>query len=78
LILKGSLRFSSPVPVKPWTNVLDASQRPNSCMQEKIENFGEFRGADLLNPNTKVTEDCLYLNIHAPADNKEVEQNDCF
>jgi hypothetical protein len=47
-------------------------------MQEKIENFGEFRGADLLNPNTKVTEDCLYLNIHAPADNKEVEQNDCF
>ena len=71
---KGALRFSSPVPVKPWGYILDASHPPNSCMQERIENFGKFRGTELLNHNTQVSEDCLYLNVHAPAGNKEVNK----
>ena len=41
-------------------------------MQEKNPFFGNFTGTKSGSPNTPVSEDCLYLNIHAPETNKEV------
>lgn len=31
----GQLRFRRPVPVEPWHGVLDATRKPNACMQER-------------------------------------------
>lgn len=31
----GQLRFRRPVPVEPWHGVLDATRKPNSCVQER-------------------------------------------
>ncbi|XP_063703298.1 acetylcholinesterase [Culicoides brevitarsis] len=62
-----SLRFKKPVPVEPWHGVLDATRMPNTCVQERYEYFPGFAGEEMWNPNTNVSEDCLYLNIWAPA-----------
>jgi para-nitrobenzyl esterase len=50
----GPLRFRAPAPVKPWTGERDATHFAASAMQA-----GE--------PGIKHSEDCLYLNIWAPA-----------
>jgi para-nitrobenzyl esterase len=50
----GPLRFHAPVPIKPWTAPRDATRPAPSAMQP---------GGDLTNHS----EDCLYLNIWAPA-----------
>lgn len=63
----GSLRFRKPVPVEPWHGVLDATHKPYSCVQERYEYFPGFAGEEMWNPNTNISEDCLYLNIWAPA-----------
>lgn len=60
------LRFRRPVPVEPWHGVLDASKLPNSCFQERYEYFPGFEGEEMWNPNTNISEDCLYLNIWVP------------
>nr|AMZ80114.1 acetylcholinesterase 2 [Blattella nipponica] len=62
----GPLRFRRPVPVEPWHGVLDATALPNSCYQERYEYFKGFEGEEMWNPNTNVSEDCLYLNIWVP------------
>lgn len=62
----GPLRFRRPVPVDPWHGVLDATTLPNSCYQERYEYFPGFEGEEMWNPNTNVSEDCLYLNIWVP------------
>lgn len=31
----GQLRFRRPVPVEPWHGVLDATRKPNACVQER-------------------------------------------
>ncbi|XP_069689677.1 acetylcholinesterase-like [Periplaneta americana] len=62
----GPLRFRRPVPVDPWHGVLDATALPNSCYQERYEYFPGFEGEEMWNPNTNVSEDCLYLNIWVP------------
>jgi para-nitrobenzyl esterase len=51
----GPLRFRAPVPVKPWSGERDATRFAASAMQA-----GE--------PAIEHSEDCLYLNIWAPAD----------
>ena len=53
--------------VKPWQGVRDAVDRPNACVQLRAEYFNGFVGEEIWNPNTKVSEDCLYLNIAVPA-----------
>lgn len=62
----GPLRFRKPVPIDPWHGVLDATSLPNSCFQERYEYFPGFEGEEMWNPNTNVSEDCLYLNIWVP------------
>ncbi|KAG5870927.1 hypothetical protein JTB14_038193 [Gonioctena quinquepunctata] len=60
------LRFKRPVPIDPWHGILDATKQPNSCYQERYEYFPGFEGEEMWNPNTNISEDCLYLNIWVP------------
>lgn len=60
------LRFRKPVPIGTWHGVLDATKLPNSCYQERYEYFPGFEGEEMWNPNTNISEDCLYLNIWVP------------
>nr|AID61329.1 esterase [Calliphora stygia] len=61
------LRFRKPVPAEPWHGVLDATRLSATCVQERYEYFPGFSGEEIWNPNTNVSEDCLYMNIWAPA-----------
>ena len=35
-------------------------------MQSLDETFGNFSGSQIWNPNTPISEDCLYLNVYTP------------
>jgi len=50
----GPLRFRAPVPIKPWTGERDATRFAAAAMQAG-------------DPGVEHSEDCLYLNIWAPA-----------
>ena len=63
----GSLRFQRPVPRRAWEGVWDATRRPATCFQVIDESFNKFKGVNEWNANTNMSEDCLYLNIWAPA-----------
>ncbi|GJQ64905.1 Est-6 [Trypoxylus dichotomus] len=56
----GSLRFEDPQPIKPWTDILDATA-PSICLQT----FGTPMGQ----------EDCLYLNVYVPREEINPEEN---
>lgn len=62
----GNLRFKHPVPIDPWRGTLNATRRPNACVQGFDRVFGNFSGSSMWNPNTPVSEDCLYLNVWVP------------
>jgi acetylcholinesterase len=62
----GSLRFKRPVPVKNWNDILDATEMPNTCYQLPDTVISGFEGVEMWNPNTNISEDCLYLNIWTP------------
>lgn len=63
----GRFRFRHPKPIDPWPGVFNASQVPASCVQIVDNTFGVgFRGTDMWNPNTPMSEDCLKLNIWVP------------
>ncbi|XP_066565473.1 cholinesterase isoform X2 [Amia ocellicauda] len=63
----GNLRFKKPVPRKPWTDIWDAIKYPNTCYQQIDRAFPGFAGAEMWNPNTRLSEDCLYLNVWVPS-----------
>ncbi|XP_013390609.1 carboxylesterase 1C-like [Lingula anatina] len=56
----GHLRFRKPVPKKPWTRTLAATEYGPSCMQILYPGM-----ADMLQ-HTDVSEDCLSLNVYVP------------
>ncbi len=47
--------FQDPIPVKPWTGVLDATKEGPACFQN-----------NLLTGVTAGQEDCLVLNVYTP------------
>ncbi|MFG2338919.1 carboxylesterase/lipase family protein [Streptomyces yangpuensis] len=53
----GELRWASPQPAAPWTGLREATEPGSPCPQPK--------GLPIGKPST--TEDCLYLNVTAPA-----------
>lgn len=60
-----SLRFKRPQPVKNWSGIFNATKLPNSCLQ--IYYVTNISILDVSNPNTPVSEDCLYLNVWSPS-----------
>ncbi|CAH1728832.1 unnamed protein product [Chironomus riparius] len=62
----GALRFRHPRPVEKWQGVFNATKPPNSCVQIVDTVFGDFPGALMWNPNTELSEDCLYINVVVP------------
>ncbi|CAJ0566457.1 unnamed protein product, partial [Mesorhabditis spiculigera] len=64
----GNLRFRPPVPKKPWREAVEAIEPPPACYQGRDNYNTSFWGSEMWNHNTPAKEDCLYLNIWAPAD----------
>ncbi|PNF29354.1 Acetylcholinesterase [Cryptotermes secundus] len=65
----GPLRFRHPRPVDRWDQngeIYNATKMPNSCVQIIDTVFGDFPGALMWNPNTALSEDCLYINVVVP------------
>jgi para-nitrobenzyl esterase len=56
----GELRWQPPQPVKPWTDVRQTTAFAGQCMQRR-----QF--ADMVFRSSGTSEDCLYLNVWAPA-----------
>ena len=63
----GQRRFMRPESLPPWNHTRNATEFPNSCYQMVDTAFNQFEGVDMWNPNTNMSEDCLYLNIWSPA-----------
>jgi len=63
----GNLRFRPPQPLPPPddTTVYNATELPASCYQTIDVEFNSSL-VDMWNPNTNMSEDCLYLNIWQP------------
>ncbi|MCT7350802.1 carboxylesterase family protein [Streptomyces sp. 15-116A] len=59
----GDLRWKPPAPPARWTGARDATTPGNPCMQAN----SSTPWGDLAGPGTP-SEDCLYLNVHAPAE----------
>lgn len=68
----GPLRFAPPQRHEGWAGVLEATTQPNAPQQSRDTAFGDFKGATMWNPNTPVSEDCLYLNVYAPRECSEM------
>ncbi|XP_077578567.1 cholinesterase-like [Stigmatopora nigra] len=62
----GKLRFRAPEPAENWEGVFAATNYSNSCYQIPDTLYPGFRGAEMWNPKTKLSEDCLYLNVWTP------------
>ncbi|XP_051580599.1 acetylcholinesterase-like [Myxocyprinus asiaticus] len=60
------LRFKRPEPAEVWSGIRDATQYSNSCFQVPDTVYPGFPGAEMWNPNTRISEDCLYLNVWTP------------
>ena len=65
----GRRRFRRPEAIaRRWTDAYNATSLPNSCHQAPDLFFGaDFAGSNMWNPNTAVSEDCLYLNVWVPS-----------
>nr|XP_003218004.1 PREDICTED: acetylcholinesterase [Anolis carolinensis] len=59
----GKLRFQKPLPHKPWSQIFEATNFGNACLQSVLSQTPEEK---LWNPNRPLSEDCLFLNIWVP------------
>lgn len=59
-------RFRHPEQIDRWEGVLNATVLPKSCIQPWDDMFQNFSGSQMWNPNTPISEDCLYLNVWVP------------
>ena len=66
------LRFKAPRPAEKWDGVRQALTFPPQCPQPNMHEgfYGAEFYNDLAYPLPEQSEDCLYLNIWAPADKK--------
>jgi len=56
----GAARWKAPQPVKPWTEIHNATEPPPACMQQiTTSSSASYR-------NLPQSEDCLYLNVFTP------------
>ena len=62
----GPLRWKAPQPPTPWVGTRTATEDPSMCVQN------ETLSTWIMTPNTRGSEDCLYLNIYRP---QTVEKN---
>ncbi|KAL5969662.1 Acetylcholinesterase [Taenia solium] len=63
----GSLRFRKPVPPTPKPDqIVNANTKPDACYQYIDTLFQNSAGARMWQPNTPMSEDCLFLNIWVP------------
>ncbi|KAM9039452.1 cholinesterase [Sarcophilus harrisii] len=62
----GQLRFRKPCPRSKWSYIWNATKYSNSCYQNIDDSFPGFPGSEMWNPNTELSEDCLYLNVWVP------------
>lgn len=68
----GNLRFRKPVKANPWgTHGIDAKNFSNPCIQFVPENISY---TPWISPR-KGSEDCLYLNIWAPSNQRDTQVN---
>ncbi|KAG8510038.1 Carboxylesterase 5A, partial [Galemys pyrenaicus] len=63
----GSLRFEKPKPALPWNGSRDATSYPKLCFQNSDWLIKDEYTLKVHYPKLQVSEDCLYLNIYAPA-----------
>uniref|UniRef100_A0A8C7YLF4 Carboxylic ester hydrolase n=1 Tax=Oryzias sinensis TaxID=183150 RepID=A0A8C7YLF4_9TELE len=63
-----SLRMAAPQPVEGWNSMRDATKQPFMCIQSKdiVVDLLKKLG-DMMVEIPDISEDCLYLNIYAPA-----------
>ncbi|XP_051024802.1 acylcarnitine hydrolase-like [Acomys russatus] len=63
----GPLRFAPPEAPEPWSGVRDGTSHPAVCLQNVMMNVEGLKEMNLTLPPISMAEDCLYLNIYAPA-----------
>lgn len=64
----GDNRFRPPIMKQPWKDIIDATVLAPACYQGRDTYNETFWGSEMWNANTPVQEDCLRLNIWAPAE----------
>ncbi|VDM27104.1 unnamed protein product, partial [Toxocara canis] len=64
----GRNRFRPPLPKRPWNGTIETTQPAPACFQSRDTYNETFWGSEMWNANTPNKEDCLYLNIWAPAE----------
>ncbi|CAN9498671.1 unnamed protein product [Ophioblennius macclurei] len=63
----GPLRLAAPQDIDPWEGERDATRQPNMCIQDPdlVVNVSRTMSMEFSPP--EMSEDCLYLNVYAPA-----------
>ena len=64
-------RFEKPRPVQPWPGVYDATTERDSCPQQLMVYAPSLQ-------NEKMSEDCFYLNVWKPAEEKSAPRSVMF
>uniref|UniRef100_A0A914GVT7 acetylcholinesterase n=1 Tax=Globodera rostochiensis TaxID=31243 RepID=A0A914GVT7_GLORO len=68
----GELRFRPPQPKRSWNGTVEAITLSPACYQGRDTYNDSFWGSEMWNANTPISEDCLYMNIWAPAEAKNL------